>query len=141
MSASSFRRVLLSVALSFLIRSASSFHAPAALTPARTGRAPTELFSRPVVRGTRAEFVRAVLSVVAAAPLAVAPPAWAKGENASVAGTKSDPKYQACASTCMYECTKPKADEQKTRAECLPECKVKCATTKQQLIMGVPKKD
>ncbi|GMH59084.1 hypothetical protein TrRE_jg3888, partial [Triparma retinervis] len=29
----------------------------------------------------------------------------------------------------MYECTKPKGDEQKGRAECIPECKKKCATS------------
>jgi hypothetical protein len=37
----------------------------------------------------------------------------------------------------MYDCTKPKV-ESKSRAECLPECKTKCATTKQQLMLGTP---
>jgi len=62
-------------------------------------------------------------------------PAYAK---ASDKGTKKDPEYQACISLCVYECTKPKGDEQKTRMECLPGCKAKCATTKEQLLTGKP---
>jgi hypothetical protein len=38
----------------------------------------------------------------------------------------------------MYECTKPKGIEQRSRAECLPECRQKCATTKEQLLKGNP---
>jgi hypothetical protein len=53
-------------------------------------------------------------------------------------GTKKDPAYEACLSQCMYDCTKPKGVEQKSRSVCLPECKVQCATTKQQLMMGTP---
>lgn len=67
-------------------------------------------------------------------------PSWAK-DDPNVKGTKGDPKYQACVSACVYECTKPKGDEQKSRAECIPECKQKCATSKEQLMMGTPKKD
>jgi hypothetical protein len=55
-----------------------------------------------------------------------------------VTGTKQDPKYEACLSQCMYTCTKPKGYEQKSRAECLPDCKQQCATTKQQLMIGTP---
>jgi len=55
-------------------------------------------------------------------------------------GTKDDPKFQACISKCVFECTKPKGEEQKSRSECLPECRTKCATTKQQLMTGKPLK-
>jgi hypothetical protein len=55
-----------------------------------------------------------------------------------VKGTKKDPAYEACLSQCMYTCTKPKGEEQKSRTECLGECKVQCATTKQQLMLGTP---
>jgi len=67
-------------------------------------------------------------------------PSWAK-EDPALKGTKSDPKYQGCLSACIYDCTKPKGDEQKSRAECIPECKQKCATSKEQLMTGSPKKD
>jgi hypothetical protein len=53
-------------------------------------------------------------------------------------GTKKDPAYEACLSQCMYTCTKPKGEEQKSRAVCLSECKAQCATTKQQLMLGTP---
>jgi hypothetical protein len=53
-------------------------------------------------------------------------------------GTKKDPSFEACLSKCMYECTKPKGAEQKSRAECLPECKKGCAKTKEQLMLGQP---
>mmetsp|Transcript_521 Transcript_521/g.914 ORF Transcript_521/g.914 Transcript_521/m.914 type:complete len:136 (+) Transcript_521:42-449(+) len=66
-------------------------------------------------------------------------PAWAKGDDASLKGTKADPKYTNCVSTCIFECTKEKGVEQKTRVECLPGCKEKCATSKEQLMVGTPK--
>lgn len=59
-------------------------------------------------------------------------PAFAKEVDPAVKGTKNDPEFQACLSNCMYECTKPKGAEQKSRGECLPECKTKCAKTKEQ---------
>ncbi|KAL3794958.1 hypothetical protein HJC23_004335 [Cyclotella cryptica] len=65
-------------------------------------------------------------------------PAFAKDIDPAVKGTKADPAFQACLSQCVYECTKPKGMEQRSRAECLPECKSKCATTKQQLLLGSP---
>jgi hypothetical protein len=58
----------------------------------------------------------------------------------SIKGTKKDPGYEACVSQCMYDCTKPKGMEQKSRQECLPDCKKECATTKQQLMIGLPAK-
>ncbi len=65
-------------------------------------------------------------------------PASAKDIDPALKGTKGDPAYQACLSACIYECTKPKGGEQKSRSECIPECKQKCATTKQQLMIGTP---
>lgn len=70
--------------------------------------------------------------------VACAAPAAAK-ESESLKGTKKDPVFEQCLSVCMYECTKPKGVEQKSRAECLPECKEKCATSKAQLMKGDPK--
>lgn len=67
------------------------------------------------------------------------PPVFAKDGDAEVKGTKKDPAFETCLSTCMYECTKPKGVEQKSRKECLPECKAKCATNKNQLLIGDPK--
>lgn len=63
----------------------------------------------------------------------------AKEVDPTVKGTKNDPKYEGCVSNCLFECTKPKGDEQKSRAECLPGCKKECATSKQQLMIGTPK--
>jgi hypothetical protein len=69
-------------------------------------------------------------------------PALAKEVDPALKGTKADPAFQACLSECVYECTKPKGMEQKTRSECIPECKVKCATSKAQLMLGTAlKKD
>ncbi|KAL7489631.1 hypothetical protein ACHAW6_015319 [Cyclotella cf. meneghiniana] len=65
-------------------------------------------------------------------------PAFARDIDPTLKGTKADPAFQACLSQCVYECTKPKGMEQRSRAECLPECKSKCATTKQQLLLGSP---
>lgn len=72
--------------------------------------------------------------------LGTSTPAFAKDE-AAVKGTKKDPAFESCLSTCMYECTKPKGVEQKSRQECLPECKAKCATTKAQLMKGTPREE
>ena len=67
-----------------------------------------------------------------------APAAHAATVDPALKGTKNDPAFQACLSQCMYDCTKPKGAEQKSRTECLPECKQKCATTKAQLLKGTP---
>jgi hypothetical protein len=60
-------------------------------------------------------------------------------QDPALSGTKVDPKYQKCLSTCMYYCTKPKGEGTKLRTECLPECKESCATTKEQKLLGLPK--
>jgi len=62
------------------------------------------------------------------------------GPKPNLEGTKEDPDYKNCLAINLYECTKPKGDEQRTRKECLPECKVKCAKTKEQLLLGSPVK-
>lgn len=76
---------------------------------------------------------------VTAAASGSSSPAYAASEvDPALKGTKKDPAYEACVSKCLYECTKPKGEEQKSRAECIPECKKKCATTKEQLMKGTP---
>lgn len=64
------------------------------------------------------------------AAVAAPTPVWAKEQETYTKGSKNDPEVQAKLSVCMYECTKPKGAEQKSRAECLPECKAKCITAK-----------
>ena len=89
---------------------------------------------------SRAQWLQSSMSFAAGVAMmgTTATPAFAK-DDAAVKGTKKDPSFEACLSTCMYECTKPKGVEQKSRQECLPECKSKCATTKAQLMTGTPK--
>ncbi len=90
----------------------------------------------------RLSFLKTSIASAGIALTTTATPVFAKEIDPAVKGTKQDPAYQACLSTCIFECTKPKGDEQKSRAECIPECKKKCATTKEQLMMGQPiKKD
>mmetsp|Transcript_3812 Transcript_3812/g.5036 ORF Transcript_3812/g.5036 Transcript_3812/m.5036 type:complete len:142 (+) Transcript_3812:106-531(+) len=79
------------------------------------------------------------LSVAAAAAASVPVAAFAK-EDPALKGTKKDPEFETCLSKCMYECTKPKGVEQKSRKECLPDCKKECATNKGQLLLGTPTK-
>ncbi|TFJ81327.1 hypothetical protein NSK_007288 [Nannochloropsis salina CCMP1776] len=55
-------------------------------------------------------------------------------------GTKKDPAYEKCLSSCIYFCLKPKGAETRTRSDCLPDCKAKCAQTDAQKLLGVPKK-
>mmetsp|Transcript_95932 Transcript_95932/g.268540 ORF Transcript_95932/g.268540 Transcript_95932/m.268540 type:complete len:125 (-) Transcript_95932:87-461(-) len=84
---------------------------------------------------SRSQFL-AVVGVLTAG----AAPAWSKDSEA-LKGTKKDPVFEQCLSQCMYDCTKPKGVEQKSRGECLPECKEKCATSKAQLLKGEPLKE
>lgn len=86
---------------------------------------------------SRSNFL-SVVGGVAAGTVLMVPGAEAK-EDPAVKGTKKDPAFEACLSKCMYDCTKPKGNEQKSRAECLPECKQQCATNKSQLLKGEPK--
>jgi hypothetical protein len=82
---------------------------------------------------TRSSF----MAVLSAGVCSVASPSIAGAKDVdAVKGTKKDPAFEACLSQSMYECSKPKGAEQKTRAECLQECKKRCATTKAQLLKG-----
>mmetsp|Transcript_20666 Transcript_20666/g.25568 ORF Transcript_20666/g.25568 Transcript_20666/m.25568 type:complete len:157 (+) Transcript_20666:170-640(+) len=95
------------------------------------------------VTTTRATFFQNSLGAAATAILLwgnAVTPADAKEIDPALKGTKGDPEYQLCVSNCLYECTKPKGGEQKSRAVCIPECKEKCATSKEQLLTGTPKK-
>ena len=87
---------------------------------------------------TRSNFVAALVGGLALGTCTNSP-AWAKDVDPALKGTKKDPAFEACLSQCMYDCTKPKGAEQKSRAECLPECKQQCATNKNQLLRGEPK--
>jgi hypothetical protein len=93
--------------------------------------------SNTIGAATRASFLSLSLATVGLT-FSVSAPAFAASEDLKKKGTKQDPAFEACISQCLYECTKPKGIEQKSRAECLPECKQQCATTKQQLMKGVP---
>lgn len=89
---------------------------------------------------SRSDFLLASSGALGASMAALLSPmaAAAKDIDPSLKGTKKDPEFEACLSKCMYLCTKPKGEEQKSRSECLPECKGSCATTKQQLMTGTP---
>jgi hypothetical protein len=85
---------------------------------------------------SRAKFLSSLLSMGSSCLLV---PLSAGAEvDPALKGTKKDPSFEACLSKCMYECTKPKGAEQKSRAECLPECKKSCAKSKEQLMLGLP---
>lgn len=79
---------------------------------------------------SRQNFLAMAGGLLTTAALASPSPVWAKDQGDYVKGSKNDPEVQAKLSVCMYECTKPKGAEQKSRAECLPECKAKCITAK-----------
>lgn len=87
---------------------------------------------------SRSNFLAAVVGGVAVSTCGAAP-SWAK-DDPSIKGTKKDPAFEACLSQYMYDCTKPKGAEQKSRVECLSECKKQCATNKSQLLRGEPVK-
>jgi hypothetical protein len=65
----------------------------------------------------------------------------------SNAGTKTDKKFELCISKCVFNETKPppvgasteRLESTRTRGEILKDCKVTCATTKEQLMLGKPK--
>lgn len=94
---------------------------------------PIQVTSQPNNRiVSRHSFLTTAASSACLTFLGTQQPAYAKEVDPAVKGTKADPEFQACLSQCIYECTKPKGAEQKSRGECLPECKTKCATTKAQ---------
>ncbi len=81
---------------------------------------------------SRQSFLTTVASTSCLTFLGTQQPAFAKEIDPALKGTKNDPEFQACLSKCVYDCTKPKGAEQKSRGECLPECKKTCAKTKEQ---------
>lgn len=81
---------------------------------------------------SRQSFLTTVASTSCLTFLGTQQPAFAKEVDPALKGTKNDPEFQACLSKCVYDCTKPKGAEQKSRGECLPECKKTCAKTKEQ---------
>ena len=89
---------------------------------------------------SRTSFMTAVVAGAATVTTGFGvPPASAKDAvDPKLQGTKQDPEFEACLSKCLYECTKPKGVEQRSRKECLPECKSSCAKTKEQLMLGKP---
>lgn len=115
-----------------LVASSQGFSCNAPQT--NTGQSTTQLQAMSRSQFLSSAFATAAVAATAAVPL----PAFAKEADPALKGTKADPAYQTCMSTCLYECTKPKGEETKLRGECIPECKTKCATTKQQLMVGTP---
>ena len=63
-------------------------------------------------------------------------------------GTKTDKYFESCMSKCVFVETRPppvgssndRLEAKKSRGEILGECKRQCATTKEQLLIGSPKK-
>lgn len=63
-------------------------------------------------------------------------------------GTKTDKAFELCLSKCVFKETKPppigstseRLEASKTRGEIIKDCKKICATTKEQLLLGAPKK-
>mmetsp|Transcript_28703 Transcript_28703/g.44093 ORF Transcript_28703/g.44093 Transcript_28703/m.44093 type:complete len:140 (+) Transcript_28703:131-550(+) len=72
-------------------------------------------------------------SIAAAVLVMNAPSAFAEVVSTDKKGKQVDPFFEGCMSKCMYECTKPKGQEQKSRQECLPECKVTCRKKAKEL--------
>ena len=89
---------------------------------------------------TRSSFMTAIAAGVFTANTGIVSStmSWAKDVDPELKGTKKDPDFEACLSKCLYDCTKPKGVEQRSRKECLPECKKTCAKTKEQLMLGKP---
>ena len=76
-----------------------------------------------VVSVSRKNFLTAVLAGGITASSTNAKAAWSKEIS-------SDQARENFISQCLYECTKPKGDEQKSRKECISECKIKYKSSK-----------
>ncbi|MGK3743331.1 MAG: hypothetical protein ACI90V_010187 [Bacillariaceae sp.] len=72
---------------------------------------------------SRKNFLTAVLAGGITASSTNAKAAWSKEIS-------SDQAKENFISQCLYECTKPKGDEQKSRKECIDECKIKYKASK-----------
>lgn len=91
--------------------------------------------------------VRQLRLVVASALacMAVGSPAFAKDSE----GTKQDKKFELCVSKCIFLATKPppagsdmvrlEETSSRTRVDIIRACRIECATTKEQLLLGKPK--
>ena len=63
-------------------------------------------------------------------------------------GSKTDKSFELCISKCVFQETKPppvgsdsdRLEAKKTRSEIIKECRIKCAKTNEQLLLGIPKK-
>jgi hypothetical protein len=86
----------------------------------------------------RLSFLQTTCASTAAVVFSNPSPSFAKEVDPKLKGTKNDPAFESCLSQCIFECTKPKGEEQKSRKECIPECRKTCATTKEQLMNGKP---
>ena len=93
------------------------------------------------VHGFRVEALgrRGAVLGACAAVTALQPPAPARAD-----GGKGDKKFQECLSNCVYEATKITKGiakvEVMSRQDAYAMCKPKCATSKDQLLLGQPKK-
>ena len=76
-------------------------------------------------------------------PISIAATALALPRAARADG-KYDKKFESCLSQCVYEQTKIAKGiaqvEVVSRSEAMATCKSKCATSKEQLMIGQPKK-
>jgi hypothetical protein len=132
------RRLLTAfVLLEIFLRLCSGFP-----VPAQEDRGPTSFALREAADTNglflRSDFTRIAARAILLPYVLVPSVAGAREIDASLKGTKNDPQFEACLSRCVYECTKAKGSEQRSRSECLPECKASCATTKEQRLIGKP---
>ena len=123
------------VAVLVIAISGSSITSSSAYSTPKSTQKLTRSSSQPINRGA----FLAKTSAACLTFLSTSQPAFAK-DDAALKGTKKDPEFEACLGNCLYECTKPKGAEQRSRKECIPECRSKCATTKQQMMTGTPTK-
>ena len=88
----------------------------------------------------RAAAVSTRRAALAALPMAAA----LSRPRAALADSKYDKKFESCLSLCVYEQTKIAKGiaqvEVVSRSEAMATCKSKCATSKEQLMIGQPKK-
>ena len=117
-----------------------------------------KMFSRPSLRLQKAASVSTLLLGLAlninsapflsSSPLlpfpSLVPAAHAKeGQQ----GTRSSKTFEVCMSKCIYQQTRPppigssseRLEQSKSRGEIVTDCKMSCATTKEQTMVGKPK--
>lgn len=90
--------------------------------------------------------VNVVLSSVLFMALFAASPFGARSDDQE--GTKTDKSFELCISKCVFAETRPppvgssndRLEATKSRGEILRECRKSCAKTKEQLLLGEPKK-